>query len=554
MCGIFALLYDEDDRNINDENISKTIMKGQKRGPENSVIETYKKNSSSITFGFHRLAINGLNEVSNQPISHNKLKLICNGEIYNFKQLFESFKIVPKTNSDCEIITCLYDLCKMNCVSMLDGVFSFIIYDEETNQVCVARDPYGVRPLYECYYENNHIGFSSDLEPLCFQKIKYIRSFLPGSYSIYNVNPQTNKWNMIHHEQYFFNNSYLQPYIPSEKKTIEFYMYTFVEKLKSSIKKRVENCERTIASLLSGGLDSSIVSAYVSKFYKEKTGQILETYSIGLKDAEDLTFSKQVSSFINSNHNEIIMTNDDFINSIPNVIKDIESYDTTTVRASVGNWNIGKYIKENSDAKVIFNGDGADELAGGYLYFHLCPNNEEFDKECKRLLKDIHIFDVKRSDKCISSHGLEPRTPFLDKEMTRFYLSIPIEYRNHTKNNQCEKYFIRKSIEIYDSNLLPKEILWRKKEAFSDGVSSQNKSWFEIIQDYIEECQNTQCFNNTYTCNIPKTKEQKYYRELFRHYFPDKCDELIPYFWMPKYVSNSYDASARTLDIYNKKS
>ena len=138
--------------------------------------------------------------------------------------------------------------------------------------------------------------------------------------------------------------------------------------------------------------------------------------------------------------------------------------------------------------------------------------------------------------------------------MTLFYLSIPIEYRNHTKNNQCEKYFIRKSIELYDSNLLPKEILWRKKEAFSDGVSSQNKSWFEIIQDYVEECQNTQDFENTYIYNIPKTKEQKYYRQLFRHYFPDKCDELIPYFWMPKYVSNSYDASARTLDIYNKKS
>ena len=170
------------------------------------------------------------------------------------------------------------------------------------------------------------------------------------------------------------------------------------------------------------------------------------------------------------------MTHDEMIESIPHVIKDIESYDTTTVRASVGNWNIGKYISQHSDSKVIFNGDGSDELAGGYLYFNACPNDEMFDEETRRLLKDIHRFDVLRSDKSISSHGLEPRTPFLDKELTRFYLSIPIEYRNHNQEQNCEKYFIRKSIEIYEPNLLPHDILWRQKEAFSDGISNIEKS------------------------------------------------------------------------------
>ena len=546
MCGIFALLYSNNENTTNVENIEKYIMKGKKRGPENSVIEKYKKTDSTIIFGFHRLAINGLNSQSNQPIKYKKTKLICNGEIYNFQNLFNSFSITPKTNSDCEIISCLFDLCKMNCVSLFDGVFSFILYDEKNNKIYVARDPYGIRPLYECYYENNNIGFASDLEPLCFQKIKYIRAFPPGSYATYDFDSTKKCWNMKHHEKYFFNTSYLS--FINEHKTIEYYMYNFIIKLKYAIEKRVNNCERNIACLLSGGLDSSIISAYVNKFYKKKNSGKLETYSIGLLNGEDLIYSKKVASHIDSNHHEIIMTNKDFITSIPNVIKDIESYDTTTVRASVGNWNIGKYISLNSEAKVIFNGDGADELAGGYLYFHLCPSDDEFNNETKRLLNDIHIYDVKRSDKCISSHGLEPRTPFLDKELTKFYLSIPIQYRNHTNEKKCEKYFIRKSIELYEPDLLPNEILWRKKEAFSDGVSSQSKSWYEIIQDYLD---NSFSYNDfIYEHNKPTTKEQHYYRKIFSNTYPNICDKLIPYFWMPKYVKDSYDASARTLNIY----
>ena len=541
MCGIFALLLSKDCQNIDEHILNEYFMLGKKRGPEYSKLEKINK---KIYFGFHRLAINGLDEISHQPIVNDNLSLICNGEIYNYKQLFEKIKVNPKTNSDCEVILQLYKMLGAQCFNLLDGVFGCVLYDKETNEVILSRDPYGVRPLYLCYYKNNNIGISSDIKPLLFDKnINKIQKFTPGTYAIIKNNQ------IMVHEQYFFNISYLPL---EQEKPIEYYMFNALTYLKKAIYKRVHNCEREVACLLSGGLDSSIISAYVSRFYKEKTGSQIETYSIGLSGAEDLKYASLVSKQINSKHNDIIFTNSQFLDSISNVIQDIETYDTTTVRASVGNWNIGKYISENSNAKVIFNGDGADELMGGYIYFHCAPNNDEFHNENLRLLKDINNFDVLRSDKSISSHGLEPRTPFLDKEFTKYYLSIPIKYRNHNIMKKGEKYLIRKAIELYDSELLPKEVLWRTKEAFSDGVSSMDKSWYEIIQESLE----TREFNITsdITLNMePKTNEQKYYYELFIKKFDKSCVNIIPYYWMPKYIENANDSSARTLNVYKEK-
>lgn len=539
MCGIFGLLINNKE-NIDYEKLKKYFDYGKKRGPENSVI---KYVNDDIIFGFHRLAINGLNEISNQPIvdKNNKYILICNGEIYNYKELYKNFNFDNITNSDCEIIIHMYNLLGLNFINFLDGVFSFMLYDIDSDIVIIGRDPHGVRPLYCCNYENDNISFCSDLLPLMYdKKIKKINQFLPGTICVYKK--ETNIFNKIHHEKYFYLHCNI---IKDDILNIEYYMYNYIKLLKKSIKKRVENCERPIACLLSGGLDSSIISAYVKRFYNNT----LETYSIGLKDAEDLKYATIVSNHINSQHTSVIFKNEEFINSIPDVIKDIESYDTTTVRASVGNWNIGKYIKNNSDVKVIFNGDGADELMGGYIYFNCAPNNQEFHNETIRLLENISKYDVIRSDKSISSHGLEPRTPFLDKELTKYYLSIPIEYRNHNNGNNCEKYFIRKAIELYDPDLLPKEVLWRTKEAFSDGVSSKNKSWFEIIQesDIVKNIENKMTLEKIH--NNPNTNEQLYYRTVFNNLYP-KCDNLIPYFWMPKFIKNAHDSSARTLKIY----
>ena len=322
------------------------------------------------------------------------------------------------------------------------------------------------------------------------------------------------------------------------------------EALENAVRKRVEVTDRPIACLLSGGLDSSLITALVCK-YTDPTK--LKTFSIGLPGSEDMIYAEKVAKHLNTDHTSVVVTEDVFFNAIPEVIMAIESYDTTTVRASVGNYLVAKYIKENTDCKVLFNGDGADELMGGYLYLHAAPDALEFDKECRRLLKDIHQFDVLRSDRSISSNGLEPRVPFLDRGFVQFYLSIPPQKRFHKENNQIEKYLIRNA--YANTNILPDEVLWRRKEAFSDGVSKQSRSWYQIIEEKIpstivdEYNQHVQ-IRGSYQDTIPTTPEQYYYRMLFEEsYHMRGASKTIPYYWMPKYV-DAKDASARTLSLY----
>lgn len=568
MCGIFSILnYNNDTEIISPKSYKKlqhSFNKGQLRGPEFSILNKYE----NIYLGFHRLAINGLNSKSNQPFDIDNIILICNGEIYNYKNLATENNIKLTTDSDCEIIVHMYKLYGIEyTLNILDGVFSFILYDKITNQIIVARDPYGVRPLYY-FHENKTIGFASELKVLynlCCKK-HTIHNFAPGTYMVIINTP---------YPTYFYKRYTSFPCINQEwhyKLNDELYM-AIINKLSAAVTKRVlGTCERPIGCLLSGGLDSSLIAALVNKqFYYERTieKRKLKTFSIGLTGSEDLKYAKIVADYLDTEHHEIIVSEDDFFNAIPEVIYAIGSYDTTTIRASVGNYLVAKYIKKNTDCKVIFNGDGADELMGGYLYMKKAPNTYEFDKECRRLLQDIHMFDVLRSDRCIASHGLEPRTPFLDRQWTEFYLSIDRKIRYETTTNHCEKYLIRKAFEkygkIFNKALLPKEILWRTKEAFSDGVSGLNKSWFEIIQEKLNSKilndesgmlklnidKTLNLYDKFIKFNKPTTIEQAYYRFLYNNHYSG-TDHLIEYFWMPKYT-DAKDASARTLNIYNDK-
>jgi asparagine synthase (glutamine-hydrolysing) len=580
MCGIFLMLNNglEMGQTVFSKGfIQDAFERGSRRGPESSKL-IYPM--SQIIAGFHRLAINGLDDLSMQPIWINNKMLICNGEIYNYKKLYEQLGVAPTTNSDCEIILHLYDRVGIDqTIRMLDGVFAFAIYDANLNQVFIARDPYGVRPLYYWRGTNNIFMFASELKVIApFQRQQQeiqqqqqqqqqqyseqndLIQFPPGHYQIIVCHKFFKTWMRNETRQYHTLStfsSYLKPI--SIHENIVYY-------LNNAVMKRCLATDRPIACLLSGGLDSSLIAALVNNFYSLSFDNKLklETYSIGLADSEDLKYARIVADHLGTNHTEIIMTEDDFFKAIPYVIEAIESYDTTTVRASIGNYLIGKYISEHSEAKVIFNGDGSDELCGGYLYMHKCPNTIEFDNETKRLLNDIYMFDVLRSDKCISSHGLEPRTPFLDKSFVQYYLSIPAEERCHPMHGQCEKHLLRSSFETMyhpdsEKPFLPANILWRTKEAFSDGVSGHGRSLYHILQEKIAQIEGIEEeYSREYESKYkykhlpPMTLEQYYYRRLFDGFYPNN-EKMVPYFWMPKYTSSN-DPSARTLTtLYNAK-
>lgn len=571
MCGIFALLNTNNFDNTQKKIISEQFNKGKRRGPEYSKLEDqYMK----MYLGFHRLAINGLNSESNQPIVINDIVLICNGEIYNYKQLYNDVNVKPTTDSDCEVIIHLYiNYGIEQTLNMLDGVYSFVLYDtnKDKNNLYIARDPFGVRPLYKLYNMNdvdelfNIYGFASELKCLEYfynQNTKYYRieQFEPGTYSVFQYNNDLKfRWNeIISNKSYFLPSFIITSPINDISESKEEFFSCISNGLNNAIIKRCVTTERPVACLLSGGLDSSLIAALVADYFRGN-GKQIETYSIGLKNSEDIKYARIVADYIQSNHTEIIVTEEQMFNAIPEVIKAIETYDTTTVRASIGNYLIGKHIARNSDAKVIFNGDGSDELFGGYLYMNKCPDDIEFDKEIRRLLKDIHNFDVLRSDKSISSNGLEPRTPFLDRNFINNILSIPTYFRNHNNFGLTEKYLLRNSFthlfysDCLGRQILPDEILWRKKEAFSDGVSSQGRSLFTILQEKISKSMNEeQCSLQTDYINSKQgiELEKIYYKQIFDKEFPN-CSHIIPYFWMPKYT-NAYDPSARTLDVYTK--
>ena len=531
MCGIFFIknrdLVKYDYPLLN--NLFNSI---QYRGPDHSSFNFYYE----YIIGFHRLSINGLNKLSNQPFNKNGVYVMCNGEIYNYKHLYNDLSIKPQTDSDCEIIIDLYikyvnlydkkQLIEYIC-KKLDGVFSFIIFDTNTRELFVARDPFGVRPLF---YNDNPSGeitdFCSELKGLNFGYEYNInnKQFPPGHYMFNNKLYKYHSFGNIAPLKKIDNN-------------YESYCSIIRNTLIASVRKRLLT-DRPIACLLSGGLDSSLITSIVTKLLDKK----IETYSIGLEGATDLKYASIVAEYLGTKHNEIILEQEAFLNIIPETIKRIESYDTTSVRASVGNYLVAKYISENSQAKVIFNGDGADELMGGYLYFNKAPSNLDFDFEIDKLLNNIHYFDVLRSDRTISSCGLEPRTPFLDKTFVNTYLSIPIEYR---RSIEQEKKLIRDAF----IGFLPDSVLYRRKEAFSDGVSAENNSWYTIIQKYIEE--NNLVNNEDFEKykyeknNFPSTKEKIYYRKIFDTLYPNS-GHIIPYYWMPNW-SNTSDPSARTL-------
>ena len=404
------------------------------RGPEGSRLIDI---SGLAQRGFTRLAINGLNPLGMQPWSSYGVHWMCNGEIYNSDTLKEEHEIITISGSDCEVIGHLYNKYADNLKSLfrsLDGVFAIAIVDEKRDRVIVARDPYGVRPLYMglAYDENGVIStriFASEMKaliPYCCN----ISPVFPGTFQIYSLKDTTRLGIETYHTQTWLKNPMFTPAHPNG---LDMACASLRFALEQAVKKRLMT-ERPVAALLSGGVDSSLIASLASKYLRELGKPPLKTFCIGMPGSTDMKFAKIVADWIGSDHTEILLSADDFFAAIPKVIYDIESYDTTTVRASVGNWLVSREIKKSTEYKVVFNGDGSDELFGSYLYFYRAPSDREFEEESERLLKDIHYFDVLRSDRSISSHGLEPRTPFLDRQFVAVARSIATEWRRPVRD------------------------------------------------------------------------------------------------------------------------
>ena len=579
MCGIFSY-FGNGSNKIPINLLTNSFMKTAKRGPDNNIM---KQISNNLIFGFHRLAIMDPSFKGDQPLynPHKPHSLICNGEIYNFEQLKKEHNIKTYSNSDCEIILYLYDKFGIKrTLEMLDSeAFAMCIHDGIKNEFIIARDRFGVRPLFinvpDSRNETNLI-LSSEMKSVndLIPDEQLVEQFSPSTYRRYCIDTHELLEECTYYDKpYKKNIQTMLNYKTSDKSEIqnilkneythymdETQVLTNINKLfTEAVIKRLMS-EREIGCLLSGGLDSSLVSAIVCREFKKRGLKQLNTFAIGIGGSTDLYYAQLAANHIGSKHHSIELTEADFLNAIPEVIRTIESYDTTTVRASVGNYLVGKYIKENTDITVVFNGDGSDEQSG-YLYLANAPNERDFQTECERLMDEIHYFDVLRSDRTLSSqHSLETRAPFLDTAFVNYYMSVDPKLKmynsTHTTNTdnkpRIEKYLLRKAFD--DDDLLPDEILWRRKEAFSDGCSSTERSWHTIIQEYIDSKVSDKEFEDNkhkYTHNTPELKESYYYRKIFEELYPNRSN-IIPHFWLPRWNGDIKDPSARELNNYSK--
>ena len=604
MCGIWGLLslkkitYDEG-------LLYKKFNSIKSRGPDKSI---FISNSNYIV-GFHRLSIMDQSIQGDQPFTYsyyytgsencNKylrtIYMIVNGEIYNWEKLKTEVDIQEfcqknnyqyKSNSDCEVLLIMFLRYIVNdsyilddqlfqnglkeMINRLDGEFAFAIYDIHQNLITnnihlnlwIGRDRFGIRPLFFTQLNDYTIGFGSELKSLVeingFNRVEQID---PRSWYYWGGSLDLPDKLIKHNELYYSVGN-----LPLVRNPDPIDVYrTCRTLLTKSVIERLRS-DREIGCLLSGGLDSSLIAAIASEELK-KQGKVLRTFSIGMIGSPDVKYAKIVALHIGSIHTNFEIPESEWIEAIREVIRISETFDKTTVRATTGQYLISKKIAETTNIKVLLIGDGSDEATGGYLYFHKAPNPMALHFETQYLLHWIHYFDVLRADRGVASNGLEARVPYLSHEFINFYFQVdPIMRmpKTHTlstgQTNVYEKYLLRKSFD--STGLLPECVLWRKKEAFSDGVSSESKSWYQIIQEKVNDKITEEQFNNiikSYYIDyseltgekivIPDTKEALHYHLIFDEFYPFQY-HTIPYYWMPKWIEGATDPSARSLQIY----
>jgi len=488
-----------------------SFFKIQWRWPDRSYFEAI---DDKIILWFHRLAIMDLSAKWDQPFVTKTDKWIiytlCNGEIYNYHEILDKYKFQVKSGSDCEVIPFLYQLGWIaKVVEEIRGEFAFLIYDTTNQTIYTGRDPIGVRPLFFGKQKKwTDFGFCSQLKWLS-GLYDEVEQFGPGTYMSIDLQTQEMTQKDFYSRQYIIQEQ-KQEDIEDKIRTI----------FTQTVRKRLMS-DRPVGCLLSGWLDSSICSAIAQKY----SSKPIKTFTIGLKWATDIPFAQTVAKYIWSDHTTFEVTMQEALDAIDQTIYTIESFDITTVRASTWQYLLAKKIKEQTDVKVLICGELSDELMWWYKYFHKAPDEISFDAECRRLVADVFWYDGLRTDRTMSQNGLEVRLPFADVDFVDYFFGIPTRLR--MPKDWVEKYLFRKAFDSTD--LLPKEILWRSKEALSDGTSSKTKSWFEVIQEHIDTIISDEEFaqaKKTYKHCPPQLKEAYYYRKKFGHNRQKWVDKL----------------------------
>lgn len=565
MCGIWAFIQLIKDK-PNYNQLFNDFMSMKSRGPDMTSFQILK----NLSIGFHRLAIMDPTFHANQPYiledGERTIIFVCNGEIYNFKELIKEHYLPIENNSDCMTIPQLYlkyvkyelfnniETFKNLFSYNIKGEFSFLLFEfdklQNLKEMIIGRDCVGVRPLYKGIDESNSIMFSSEIKGMLSYKGQ-VSEYEPGTIMHYHLD----NFGQIDAEiKYDFKTIY--DVVPQNEHIFEsvseeiYFLKNIKDTVINAVKRRL-SADAEIGFLLSGGLDSSLVSAISAKLL----GTRIKTFCCSIKNSEhegtDLKFARQVAEHINSDHTEVFFTEQEGCEAIRDVIRTIESFDTTSVRASIPQYMVSKYIGTKTNCRVLCTGEGSDELTSGYIFNYYAPSGEALHECSREYIKNIHLFDGRRCDRCISRWSIEARVPLLDPEVIAAYWNIPSSYR-HPKYKNCEKWWLRKAFE--DTNILPQEVLFRRKEAFSDGISSKEKSWFQIIQDYIDTQVSDNEFNtNNDTCT---TKEQYYYKKIFIEIFGKERLSVLPSYWMPKWTADGkelkqyMDPSARVLSVY----
>ncbi len=507
---------------------SEGLKKTASRGPDDTRITDTGKG----LIGFNRLSIMGLTPEGMQPFELDGDIAVCNGELYGFEKTraeLEEKGYSFKSGSDCEIILPLYKEYGTEMFRMLDAEFAMIIYDGSSGSFIAARDPIGIRPLYYGYDKEGSMVFAS--EPKNLKDItKRIMPFPPGHYC--------KDGQFIRYADISSPSVFLGDGIDETARKIR-------EKLTEGVRKRLVS-DSKIGFLLSGGLDSSLVCAIAGR----ELGHPIRTFAIGMrKDAIDLKYAREAADFIGSDHTEVFMTPKEVTGSLERVIELLATYDITTIRASIGMYLVCRWIHENTDIRVILTGEISDELFG-YKYTDFAPSAEAFQKEAEKRIREIHMYDVLRADRCISFNSLEARVPFGDLDFVRYVMAVdPVLKMN---SYGMGKYLLRHAFE--KEGLLPDTILWREKAAFSDAVGH---SMVDILKAYAGTVYTDSEFEKKkerYQAPKPFTKESLLYREIFEKYYPGQSG-MVTDFWMPNRKWEGCDVddpSARVLKNYGK--